>query len=175
MKKIIFKKLHRPVQLPAFLFPMGCLMTGAHYTIHRRVKFHSNCAYDLKNDKQKDWNKLFGVSFGLLGIHKNSARFGWRYNKDTQLIELCTIVYKDGFPERRHIEGEDLPLDQWVDMWIYYAMQPDGNIYIDFRVNGRTVNPEFVNTGAMMYFGCDLYFGGTSRAPHRMTVSVNRQ
>ena len=77
-KKTILKGFHRPIALPAFLNDMGMMPVASTKTLTRRVKFHPNCAYDLKNNKQGDWNKLFGVCLGWDGIHKESIRFGWR-------------------------------------------------------------------------------------------------
>jgi hypothetical protein len=40
-------------------------------------------------------NKLFGFCFGF-GVHKNSARFGWTYNKETNKIDIWCYFYNDG-------------------------------------------------------------------------------
>jgi len=45
------------------------------------VTFTESCRYDLKTADQLDVNKLCGIGY-LPGHHKESARFGWRYNKE---------------------------------------------------------------------------------------------
>lgn len=113
MKKTILKNTHYAIGLSAFS-AMGLMMTDTSYTISRRVKFNSNCAYDLGNEDQKDWNKVFGICFGVRGIHKNSLRFGWRWNTMKQKIELCTIVYREDSakPSREEIKDFELDLNQ---------------------------------------------------------------
>ena len=173
MKRTILKHLHRPLQLiPAALRPCGLLITGTTHVVSRRIKFNTNCAYDLQSEDQYDWNKLFGVCFGLTGIHKNSLRFGWRYNKDTHNIELCTIVYReDSSVERKHIE--DIALNQWGEFELTFRVEPYYVMY-NFVINGRTVLFGAMPTPpAMTFWGCGLYFGGNRRAPHRITVNID--
>lgn len=171
MKKTILKHFHRPLGLPAFIAPSGLLLTGSKHSITRRVKFRPNCNYNLGDSDQFDWNKLFGVCFGIRGIHRNSLRFGWRYNTDKGCIELCTIVYReDDVPQR--VYREDVALNQWCNFDLSYRVEP---YYIgyDFRINGRTVHSGIMPTpGALCYFGCGLYFGGHLRAPKTMTVDI---
>lgn len=172
MKKTILKHCHRPVQLlPAFLCPVGLLRTGFSRTISKKVRFLDNCSYEIDPKKQGDWNKLFGVCFGITGIHRNSIRFGWRYNIADDVIELCVITYNNGEHKMDHIKGEDIRLNQYVNLSLTFTVNPNGDVTADFSVNGRTVRTVYMGVIAeMFYFGCGLYFGGKTRAPHKMQV-----
>ncbi len=68
------------------------------YEISYNVMFLNGTDYieKLENLKKfsKDWNKLFGVSF--LWHHNNSIRIGWRYDTDSDLIQLCLYLYNKG-------------------------------------------------------------------------------
>lgn len=45
---------------------------------------------------QKDWNKLCGLSFNVFTNHQNSFMFGWRYNLDTQKVEVNRYQHLSG-------------------------------------------------------------------------------
>ncbi|MGQ0739567.1 MAG: hypothetical protein ACT4OJ_10940, partial [Bacteroidota bacterium] len=62
--------------------------------IRRRVMFLFGSRYDLEGQDQDDHNKLYGVAFG--GVHRHSARFGWRYNNDTGKFILSAYCYIRG-------------------------------------------------------------------------------
>lgn len=64
-------------------------------SITYKVKFTESCVYDLINKDLYGVNKLFGLTFGIFGIHKNSARFGWKpYSKD--FIMIYAYTYNKG-------------------------------------------------------------------------------
>lgn len=58
------------------------------------VKFDRSCAYEI--EEKSCVNKLWGISFGLFGVHKNSYRFGWTYNKEQDNITIWSYVYNNG-------------------------------------------------------------------------------
>ena len=176
MKQTILKGFHRPMQLiPACFKPFGFFITDKTYSLKRRVKFHDNCAYDLKDNDQDDWNKLFGVAFGVKGIHQNSIRFGWRWNIQKQRIELCTLEYRNGIVTRERMFGGDMPLGDTVNLEIKFKMNGYGNILYEFVVNDKTYSESYVdNCDAVSFWGCGFFFGGNRRAPHKMTVEITK-
>ena len=90
----IFKGCHYPVKLiPEFLRYIGWTKNDKEYMHCRTIKFNGDCRYHIDGEDQWDWSKLYGVFFGLRGIHHDSIRFGWRYNPNTQKIEICRIMY----------------------------------------------------------------------------------
>ena len=174
MKKTILKNTHYAIGLPVFS-AMGFLTTDSTHTVTRRVKFDANCAYILHSMDQKDWNKIFGVKFGINGIHENSLRFGWRYNSATQKIELCTIIYKENSePERKEIVDGELDLNQWATLKLTFTVK-EACITYTFYLNKSIVRhgsmplPE-----ALMYWGSGFYFGGNRKAPHKMTANIEK-
>ena len=52
-------------------------------------------------DDHLDVNKLFGMSYGF--HHKNSARFGWRWDLEKNLVEILGYTYVNGVRSHRHI------------------------------------------------------------------------
>lgn len=172
-KKTIFKGFHRPIGLPAFLFPMGYAKDLKTISLKKTVKFYPSCAYDLQSGKQGDWNKLYGVCFGITGIHKNSIRFGWRYNAKKNTVELCSIVYDKGIPSRKYLSEHDLPLNAEANFEIKYSITPRGNLEFKFIVNDQCADTGHIeNLPTNFYFGCGFYFGGTSRAPHKISAYI---
>ncbi len=58
-----------------------------------KVRFNETAKYDLGNVDQDDINKLYGFSDCWSLHHTNSARFGWRYNISSGMIELWAYTY----------------------------------------------------------------------------------
>jgi hypothetical protein len=57
------------------------------------VTFEGDFSYSI--DKQKDTNKLIGLSDSW-SHHISSIRIGWRWNKKSECIELMSILYSEG-------------------------------------------------------------------------------
>jgi len=174
-KKTIFKGFHRPIGLPAFLAPMGFLRKKLNYTFKRKVTFFENCAYDLKNGKQGDWNKIYGACFGLFGIHKTSVRFGWRYSIPKNCIELCTIAYINGKPFRDYLPLCDLELGESKELRINVYIDDYKFLHVQFYVGKQLVKVLCWQIKPRFYFGCGFYFGGESKAPHKITARIDKR
>ena len=176
MLRLIPKNFHRPLQLlPAFLKPFGFLFMGKEYSVRRIVKFTKSCEYTLDETHQYDWNKLFGVCFGMTGIHKNSIRFGWRWNPKKNKIEICTIEYRDGIPTREIMQNCDIAIGEERDLEIKFNMSPDGYVWYSFLNDGSDYCGGYLqNVSAICYFGCGLYFGGKKRAPKSICVDIEK-
>lgn len=167
-KQTIRKGRHRPFNIiPACFREMPVNIQSSPQV--RYVKFTSSCRYDLGGEDQNDWNKLYGFCRGILGIHKNSARVVWRYNKDTNMIELGMY---------RYISGERV-LPQKI-----LSVKIDEEVVIKF--SGISLNiitksgsewifekPMF-EYGKGILYGCGFYFGGNRRAPHDVTIEYSK-
>lgn len=171
MIKTIFKYFHRPIfQLPAFLCPIGSLKNNEALNLSKSVKFKPNCAYNLNNAKQRDWNKLFGVCFGIVGIHKTSVRFGWRYREDLDLIELCVIIYRENQkPIRETVAYLNIDFEYNLEISI---LRKDNSYKVYFKTFGVDVYNIILDCNSSHYYGCGFYFGGKSRAPHKMFIDI---
>lgn len=180
-KRVIHKNFHRPFGLPAFMRYFG--MVNKSVKIENEIKFDRSCMHDLVPDEDnKDWSKLFGISFGLFNIHKQSVRFGWRYSKDKDLIEICYIIYQVGDDgnvtvQRTHIA--DVEFDELVRYTIEINRDtsiPNADIMnCTLKMSGRdiNVNTSVYATDVMFRCGCGFYFGGNQKAPHKMWIYEN--
>jgi hypothetical protein len=131
--------------------------------IVRVVQFTPSCRYDIGND-QSDINKLFGVGY-FPHHHRNSIRFGWRYDQASDMIEILAYWYaqkerlwesmkfvaigsKNVFVMRRHEDMHELFIGKdrlIIDMpacEVGYLLQP--------------------------------YFGGNRTAPHDITINIQK-
>lgn len=89
------------------------LFHNGRYTI--KVVFNETAKYISDNhDNQKDWNKLAGVSWGFkplakqFQMHENSSRWGWRYNPETDCVEIAPYYYNNG--QRHYAENSNLKI-----------------------------------------------------------------
>ena len=153
----------------------------------RHVTFDASCQYDSAAYNAQDVNKLFGLSFGFSGVHHNSARFGWRWSKSDQCIELLAYVYRNG--KRNQDEQLRFPVVAQVKpgasviLGIYYwteANGPYGKTHFEFTASP---NENTASKSVMVPASTDLpgyglthglYFGGELVAPHEMSVHIDR-
>ncbi len=135
-----------------------------------KVLFNSSCVYDAGAD-QEDINKLCGINYG--GVHNNSARFGWRYNKEENKIELLAYCYDSG--ERLNtIENEKSIGFLELNREYMIRMIVGLNAYF-FCINGY---PSLVqikeHKNNKLGFYCRPFFGGNKSAPHTMQIKLKR-
>lgn len=165
-KHIIYKYCHRP-----FPFKIMGIKKAKNYT-SRVFKFLESCRYSLDNGDQFDWNKLFGFSFGLFGIHANSVRFVWRYNPEIDKIDIAAYWYKDN--ERNYYQMCSLDLNNkytfkmeidYNDSYVRFCVLEDG--YIKLNEFNLYIDPKILNKKK---YQCGVYFGGNRRAPHKIEL-----
>lgn len=137
-----------------------------------QVRFNETARYHLGDNDQDDINKLFGFSDANSMHHDNSARIGWRYNKDSDLIELFAYAYVDG--KRLYKKLSDLKIGHTAQCDIalnddYYFISANG---------GYTSINRSVNGSVGFHYFLYPYFGGDQVAPHDidifLTVDYNR-
>ena len=136
----------------------------------RNVTFHPDCRYDLGNENQQDWNKLFGLGY-LWSLHTDSARFAWRYNKEKDCIEIAAYAYVDGERIMEYICN--------IQIGHTYTLSLDvTESRYTFTVNWGivTMGQEEVlkNRSKIISYKLGLYFGGNEVAPHEMHVTIDR-
>lgn len=169
MKKVtIHKGFHRPFTLiPACFRNVSRVRKNEKQIISKSIIFTDSCRYILDGSDQHDWNKLFGICFGWRGIHKNSARFVWRYNVATDRIDVATYYYIDGNREFEKVAS--LPLDTEAK----FEIERDGN-HVSFYIDDEFMdyNDAFKTERCMLTFGCGLYFGGNRRAPQDIIIKI---
>lgn len=136
------------------------------------VKFTDSCRYDLGNEDQFDTNKLVGIGY-LPGHHKDSARFGWRYDIDKGQIEIMAYCYVKG---KRVIQsicfceiGKEYVLQLKVLATCYYL---DVHRLGEMPILGHAWIDQYHNKQLKYQLGS--FFGGNQPAPHLMTIELKR-
>lgn len=164
-KHIIYKGFHRP-----FPFKILGLCREYDYIIKRNFIFTDSCKYELDKGDQLDWNKLFGISFGLFGIHKNSVRFVWRYNPDKDIINIGAYWYVNGI--RDYYSLVDIPFNKEYTFKItILGNQVIFTVLDEFIAIGKfALNVFDDKTISKNKYKCGIYFGGNRRAPQRIEI-----
>lgn len=150
----------------------------------RQVTFDTSCEYDSAAYNADDVNKLFGLSFGFGGVHHNSARFGWRWSKNDQCIELVAYVYNEG---KKNWDAQlRYPVVAQVKpgktVWCHIIYTPaigDKAGYFCFMVDDpqqRWLETNVIAPDNLPHYGLThgLYFGGELVASHNMSVQIGR-
>lgn len=177
MSKLTIKQGHHYHGFP----PFTTLPWVGEKRMGRYVTFDAICAYDSAAYNADDVNKLFGLSFGFGGVHGNSARFGWRWSKSAQCIELLAYVYTHGVKnwdeQLRFPVVAQIGLGERVELEIV-ACQHKGQYCYIFTV--KRVHEIFNHTtvvagpDSLPSFGLThgFYFGGELTAPHEMSATI---
>ena len=135
--------------------------------IYTQVLFSKSCMYDQQPTGMTGWNKLIGLMPGFNDIHKNSARWVWRYNHGSREIDLATYTYVN--TERVIVHQISTPLEQWIELYVGYDKKLTKWVYgyKGADIGGFVRCPEFKDKN---FWWLGLYFGGNSTAPHDITV-----
>lgn len=158
-------------------------------SITRYVRFQEDCRYIMPAYYQDNVNKLFGLQFGVkiwkdlsgtwdVGVHWNSARFGWRWSESNQCIELLAYVYRKGI--RNWDEQMRFPVVAQVklgDVIMLRIVSDKDNYYFYSQKNSEEQKCFTVaHQPQTQLFGLthSLMFGGTPTAPHTMHVEISK-
>lgn len=145
------------------------------------TEFHENCNYDYKDaDQQKDWLKLGGVAFSMFPWekHKNTAMVGFRYNPQTDRIEMLDYWHVSGVTDRG-IGREPIA---WVKrkerfVWWVRADQAKKLVSINIRTaKGGAVSKtrNFQQLSTALCWAVGGYAGGDIRAVQEMSFAEDR-
>lgn len=144
--------------------------------ISRKVMFFFDSKYELPDGDQEDHNKLFGVAFG--GVHRNSARYGWRYSLDKKKFILSAYVYAGG---NRIMEDLcECVANHWYQCDLLIVDTSMGKYYqfLVYSESGHTLNPDsyVIRKRGQSLFGFLLgsYFGGNRPAPNRISIDLKK-
>lgn len=136
--------------------------------IRKIVEFKEGCLYQLEGEDEFDINKLFGVGFG--DHRRCSGRFGW--NSVDGKLNVYAYVRNRGVMQWAHIMS--CSPNESLDMFL-----KTGNGYYEFSILRSGGERWQVKLGRESYWLHDLlpyrlypYFGGTSKAPHDMTIHM---
>jgi hypothetical protein len=141
--------------------------------IRRSVVFLPSCKYDLKDADQADTNKLFGIGY-LWSHHKDSARFGWRYDNAQNRIVVSAYCYVNGKRIIKDITTCRLNTRYLFTLEIYpdcyeFVVKPElEDMYLPIceRIDK--------DQSKMIGYGLGFYFGGNRTAPHDITIEIKK-
>lgn len=170
MKKVTIKaKRHRPCSLiPPFLRGFR-FDRDKNQIIGRELLFDESCEYMLGSEDQYDWNKLYGWSFGIDGIHENSIRLVWRYNLQEKCVEVAPYAYIDG---KRLLPTKDQIVKVKIGEKISTSIEVlDNHAKVMITTDkARFYNYTYNDCHYKVLFGCWFYFGGDSTPLHDITI-----
>jgi len=155
MEKVIKKGNHRSSRWPEFTFKNS--LSG-------EVKFVGDFSYSIAAEKQKDTNKLIGLSDGL-NHQRNSIRLGWRWSEKDNKIEIMSIRYNNGLRIIDHITyaESDKFYEYSINIW-------EGVYYVKFGGTGKGLT----RTSKWNFLRVKLgfYFGGTEKASKDFKIEM---
>lgn len=164
---------------------------GGHFSFPRRFKFSNNvqqvrwqvmmnedCNYLLLNEDgtpsrdQRDWNKLCGVFYALFNTRKDTAMIGWRYNPDTDNIELAPYYHIAGSRDlleeplmtvkRCELFEVILTIDRTCQTYKWQLLKSD------YQCSHEMAFTHYRNTCGYINF----YFGGNQRTPQNVSAQI---
>lgn len=162
---------------------MSIILKGCHFSLpmipwivkteglQKTFVFTNSCRYVLQNGDQSDWNKLTGFTLGWKistnAVHDNSIRIAWRYNTETGLIELCWYVYRNGV--RIYEEKNIWRVRVGDSVKVMIDKTFSGYYYVTINGIPKMIDVKFSKPKKYGWL-CYPYFGGTSKAPHTITI-----
>lgn len=155
MKKLtIFKNFHYCFP-PTFKFSFKNMFEWT-------VIFDESCKYYFDNDDKYDINKLCGLRMHMFTNHKNSFRFGWLYNQETNLIDIYCYYYVNG--KRDFYKINSVQIGKETTLKINFLKNK-----VEFITNNRLFLVSYEGRNIIKYFST-FYFGGNLKAPHTMFI-----
>lgn len=135
-------------------------------SLNYSVTFTDSCRYEI--DEPSCVNKLFGVTHGLFGVHKNSDRFGWTYNKETDKINIWIYYYDNGNLIKKIIDSV------CIGERNAFKIYTDTERNLEFSINDNILKIHPQGPGKKWHVLLTPYFGGNSVAPHRIEIEMKR-
>lgn len=135
------------------------------------IRFDQNCNYDLKDNDQKDWNKLCGLFFNLFNPRENTVMIGWRWNLKTEKMELCAYYHVDGSREfTKSLLEVSLEETFTVEILVDYNAK-EYAVILQRSSDGRRVEDRkaFRHDNETCW-EVNTYFGGNRTAPQDVTI-----
>lgn len=137
------------------------------------VRFYTSCRYEIKGENQNDTNKLFGIGY-FPSHHKESARFGWRYNKETDKIKLSAYCYVRG--QRVIEELIEVPFLRWFRLELVVFVDEYYFIVTDTSQDWNMLAKAHIQKSHTKKLSYPLwvYFGGNEVAKKDMTLELKK-
>lgn len=133
------------------------------------ARLDSSCWYNDLGEDTHDWNKLAGVYRWIDGYKNiNSFILAWRPDTMRNVFQLCLYENIAGANRPHESAIYKVRAGEGFSFWLqessgFYALWING-VYMDDQDNDRP----FGVVGKV-----SAYFGGTSKAPHDMSLQMN--
>lgn len=137
-----------------------------HDTIAARIYFDQSAIHQtLIPENQWDWSKLIGFSDCSSFHQLNSIRLVWRWNPQTQLIELGEYIYRSG--QVSYTKIHEVQIDEIFHVMIYVS----SNTY-HIRINGVDHSSPRPCGNSNNRYWLLPYFGGNEPAPQDIDIHI---
>ena len=135
-----------------------------------KFKFSSECWWNPpRNQDDYDLNKLFGLSFGLFSIHKDSVRFTWCPDFDNVgKIKIYGYVYDSNKKDHDSLYLCTVDVDKEYTGYLYLS----GDKYI-FQIGTDTITMDNKTPDKKTQKEIYPYFGGNNKAIIKMYIWVS--
>lgn len=136
-----------------------------------RFKFTipKNAWYPKENEDDEDWNKLYGVSYGFFGIHKNSLRIAWKPDFTTPYrFQLAYYSYEKGVRVTKKLCS--IFAGEQTEAQIYTTKDNYTSVFVndDYRYYEKSnVKRSWIG------FTCKPYHGGDNPTKGTYTIIIN--
>ena len=139
--------------------------------INKTIVISKEAWFEKKTVDDEDINKLFGVSFGFSGIHKNSFRIGWKPSKYKHNIDLYAYYYNN---EGKHTSEF---LTTIFNSYHYHmAIRWDTNNMFEVDIDGENYFMEKLKIKqSKLKFFCRPYHGGQNRANRTYNIVIKKR
>ncbi len=130
------------------------------------INFCINNDYNLEGVDQYDWSKIAGFYAGRPS--SNSMRLAWRYNPETDLIEIGVYAYVDGKIVK---SDKEFPVIGYCNVGDYNSALiniTDDTWELTYEGETYVVNHNCDKN----YHKCYFYFGGNKTAPKKLSCWV---
>lgn len=163
-----------------FSFPRTFKLFNQPKEVSWQVLFNQDCNYLIRESDgsmsrdQNDWNKLCGIFYSLFNTRKDAAMIGWRYQPETDQIELAPYYHisksRDMFPPLVTVQrGDTLSINLKIDYtakiyrWSIQTPEQEARHEMPFQHNNKRCS--LIN----------FYFGGNQPAPQKVSVQMSVQ
>ena len=159
----IFKNWH--YSLP----PLPVFICGNE--INKTVVISKEAWFEKKTVDDEDINKLFGVSFGVNGVHKNSFRIGWKPSKYRNNIDLYAYYYNN---EGKHTS--EFLTTVFTSYHYHMAIRWDSNGMFEVDIDGENYFMKSLSIKkSNLKFFCRPYNGGQNRAKKNYEITIKKR
>lgn len=151
------------------------------------VKFDETARYPSLGKDDGDINKLIGICLlpwwyvlitpivGILAaaftdaMHKDSLRFGWRYNRETDEIELYSYCYHNS--ERAVQYLTSVKIGEWFNVNIDKSYSVASLWVVTSNIMSRIYHKALPKNKTLAVLARP-YFGGNKPAPNDITITI---